>query len=103
MATPQTGSGVRLDARQRLENVQHKGSGDHRRDEIDKRQSKKPCNHNPSRENAAGEPLAHRSGFPSVEPSERDHFEIPPPEKISVKDEEENEMYPRDEQIDRKG
>ena len=102
MVTPQTGSGVRLEARQRLEDVQHKGRGDHRRDEIDERQGEQPCNHDPTQENAAGEPAAHSPGRPHIEPSERDHFEIPPPEKISVQREEEKEIYPGNQQINRK-
>src|SRR5205807_7443413 len=104
IATPQTGSGVRLKAmfpgaRQRLEDVQHEGGGDHRRDEIDERQGEQPCNHDPTQENAAGEPAAHSPGCPHIEPSERDHFEIPPPEKISVEREKEKEIYPGHQQI----
>src|SRR5690348_18411582 len=48
MATPQTGSGVRLDARQRLEDVQHKDRGNNRRDEIDERQGEQPRDHHPA-------------------------------------------------------
>ena len=71
MATPQTGSGgaakgmlhwVLHKARQRLEDVQHKGGSDHRRDEIDERQGEQPCNHDPTQENAAGEPAASSVG-----------------------------------------
>src|SRR5438552_11803132 len=107
MATPQTGSGVRLKgrhhgARQRLEDVQNKGGSDHRRDEIDERQSEQPCNHDPTQKNAAGEPAAHSPGCPHIEPSERDHFKIPPPEKISVESEKEKEIYPGHQQINRK-
>jgi hypothetical protein len=44
--------------------VQHKGGSDHRRDEIDERQGEQPCNHDPTQENAVGEPAVHRPGFP---------------------------------------
>ena len=96
------GQGCGSSARQRLEDVQHEGRGNHRRDEIDERQGEQPRNHHPAQENAAGEPAAHPPGFPRIEPSERDHFEIPPPEKISVQHEKEKEIYPGNQQIDRK-
>ena len=71
-------------------------------DEIDERQGEQPCNHDPTQENAAGEPAAHSPGCPHIEPSERDHFKIPPPEKISVQREKEKEIYPGHQQINRK-
>src|SRR6516165_8621335 len=45
------GHGPRLGTRQRLEDVEHEGRGDHRRDEVDERQGEHPCDHDPAKEN----------------------------------------------------
>ena len=82
--------GMRLDARQRFEDMHHEGSRYHRRDEINERQAEECCDHDPPEEYAETKTATRRSGRRGIEPSERDHLEILPPQKISVKDKEEN-------------
>ena len=69
--------------------MHHESSRDHRRDEIDERQAEQRCDHDPPEENAKTKTVARRPSRRGVEPSERDHLEILPPEKISVKGKEE--------------
>ena len=93
--TPQTGSGdaaqgMRLEARQRLEDMHHERSRYHRRDEINERQAEECCDHDPPEEYAETKTVARRFGRGGIEPSERDHLEILPAQKISVEGEEEN-------------
>ena len=87
------GRRLRRGPRQHFEDTHRKGCGDDRRHQVDAREREQTGDHRAAKSDAAGEPVAHRPRRCCVEPSECDHFEIPPPAKISVQRQEKNEIY----------